>query len=360
MRNTTIKSTLDLAFALLCIGPIVVVYWRGTFNAVSEIMSRDFPTLDSRLKPSLILYLCGMSLKITLDLIKHSIREILRNEGAKQKIFATTIILYLDAIFSVLMWVEGFNFLNEFPILLSWYCLASILVVVSIILMLLKAFHCTGGVPLTIKTDKYDDVFNPTSYFGTKFNDNDISYKLILDTIFTYSIVHTFVIICWWCLWELENRYILYPCEITVKDIQAWDSVIIAFFLVFVVVAICNHGNGGTTEEHAGRKRAVENFLAFLSFIAAVNYWRGIWSLLDFYFFPFLGHWENLILSHIIGFLFSCLVRTTLCLTQSSLKDSKKPEFISCRYFSTDHEVIELKCLSMQPSETSPLLVTQL
>merc|ERR1711936_1374606 len=79
-------------------------------GAVSEIMSRDFPTLDSRLKPSLILYLCGVSLKITLDLIKHSFREILRNEGAKQKIFATTIILYLDAIFSVLMWVEGFNF----------------------------------------------------------------------------------------------------------------------------------------------------------------------------------------------------------------------------------------------------------
>lgn len=359
MQNTTIKSTLDLAFALLCIGPLVVVYWRGTFNALSGIMLRDILTLDDSLKPSLILYLCGIFLKIMLDLIKHSIREILRNEGAKTKMFATTVILYLDAIFSVMMWVEGFNFLNEFPCLLSWFSLASILVVVSIILMLLKAFHCTGGVPLTIKTDKFDDVFNPSNYFGAEFNGQNISYKLILDTVFTYSIVHTFVIICWWCLWELENRYILYPCEITVKDIQAWDSVIIAFSLVFVVVAICNPGNGGTRKEIDKSKRAVANFLAFLSLIASVNYWRGIWSLLDFYFFPALGHWENLIVSHILGFLGSFLVGTTLSLTQSSLKDSNNPEFLSCQYFSSNHDVIELNCLSIQPTEATPLLVIQ-
>jgi len=327
-------------------------------NAISEIMVRDFPTFESRLKPSLFLYFCGMFLKTTLDLVKHSVRDVLRNEGAKLKIFATIIILYLDANFSVILWVEGFNFLYEFPSLLSWFSLTGILVAASTILMLLKAFHCTGGVPLSIKTDKFADVFSPTNYFGTEFDGENISYKLILDTIFTYSVVHTLVICSWWCLWELENRYILYPCEITVKDIQAWDSVIIAFCLVFVVVAMSDPSNGEARNgDKRSNERAMANFLAFLSLVAALNYWRGIWSLLDFYFFPSLGHWENLILSHIIGFLGSFVIGTTLSLTQSSLKDSDKPEFISCRYFSADLEVIELNCLIQPPCETTPLVM---
>ena len=28
------------------------------------------------------------------------------------------------------------------------------------------------------------------------------------------------------------------------------------------------------------------NFAAFLALLSAVNYWRGVWSLLDFYFLP--------------------------------------------------------------------------
>ena len=299
-----------------------------------------------------------MFLKTTLDLVKLSVRDVLRNEGAKLKIFATIIILYLDANISVVMWVEGFNFLYEFPSLLSWFSLTSIPVAASTILMLLKAFHCTGGVPLSIKTDKFADVFSPTNYFGTEFDGQNMSYKLILDTIFTYSVVHTLVICSWWCLWELENRYILYPCEITVKDIQAWDSVFIAFCLVFVVVAMSDPSNGEARNgDKRSNERSMANFLAFLSLVAALNYWRGIWSLLDFYFFPSLGHWENLILSHIIGFLGSFLIGTALSLTQSSLKDSDKPEFISCRYFSADLEVIELNCLDQPPCETTPLVM---
>ena len=42
---------------------------------------------------------------------------------------------------------------------------------------------------------------------------------LVLDTLATYC-VHSLVVAAWWAVWMLENTVILYPCEITVKDIQ--------------------------------------------------------------------------------------------------------------------------------------------
>jgi len=357
-KHSSMKNAFDLTFSLLCIGPLTVVFWRGTFNAITELFFRDLPTFESRWQPALILYFTGMFMKISVDLIKLAVRDTLLNKGPCLQTISSALLLYLDAFFGVVMWVGGFNFLYVFPSM-YWYSLTGVLVIASIILMLLRAYHCAGGVPLNISTDEFENVFSPTNYFGTKFSSVD-SYKAILDTIFIYSVVHTLVICCWWGMWELENRYILFPCEITVKDIQAWDSVIIAYFLVFVVVAFSNSGNENSlSEERIISNTVTNNFFAFLSFLAAVNYWRGMWSLLDFYFFPSMGLWNNLILSHIIGFLGSLLVGSALSLTQSSKKDSNSPEFFSCQYFSKERMCSDLDPYEHldQPSEATPLLV---
>jgi len=358
VTQSAVRSIFNLVFALLCAGPLTVTFWRGTFNGITEVVFRDLPSVESRCKPALVLYLTGIFMKIMVDLIKHSTRNILINKGPSVQTFASFVLLYLDAFFGVVMWVGGFNVLYAFPGL-HWVSLTCTLVIGSVILISLQAFHCAGGVPLNISTDTFASIFDPCNYFGTKF-ETDKSYKLILDTLFTYSIVHTLVICCWWGLWELENRYILFPCEITIRDIQAWDSVIIAYFLVFVVVGFTNFAEEEAgEEERICSKRTTNNFLAFLCFIAAVNYWRGMWSLMDFYFFPALGLWENLLLSHIIGFLGSILIGTTLSLTQTSKKDSINPEFFSCQYFSSNRACGNLNQYEDldQVRETSPLVM---
>jgi len=358
VTQSTLRSLFDLVFALLCAGPLTVTFWRGTFNGVTELVFKDLPSVESRCQPALILYLTGTFIKIIIDLTKHLLRNILINKGTCIQTLATFIILYLDAFFGVVMWVGGFNVLYAFPGL-YWVSLTSALFIGGVILVILQAFHCAGGVPMNIATDTFGSIFDPCNYFGTKF-ETDNSYKLIFDTLFTYGIVHTLVICCWWGLWELENRYILFPCEITIKDIQAWDSVIIAYFLVFVVVGITNLSKEEAMEEdRICSKRITNNFVASLCFIAAVNYWRGIWSLMDFYFFPALGLWENLLLSHIIGFLGSILLGTTLSLTQTSKRDSVHPEFFSCEYFSSNRACGNLNQYEDldQARETTPLVM---
>jgi len=357
MRNI-MQSALDLMFSLLCLSPLTVVFWRGTFNAISDLAFRELPNINDRWYPALILYLTGMSMKIILDITKHSLRGILINKDSCIQSFASMILVYFDSFFGVVMWVGGFNLLYVFPSI-EWYSLTSVFFIGIIFLMVIKAFHCTGGVPLAVFTDEFENVFNPSSYFGIKY-DTSFSYKVLLDTIFTYSVVHTMVICCWWSMWELENRYILFPCEITVKDIEAWDSVIISYFLVFVVVAI-NSSIKEMEEEEEGqfKNTAFANFVALLSFLASLNFWRGIWSLLDFYFFPSMHLWNNLLLSHIIGFLGAYLAGTSLSLTQSSKKDSDTPNFQSCSYFSRNGmcgKVDQYEDMDHQ-TESTPLIV---
>merc|ERR1719154_1019516 len=289
--------------------------------------------------------------------MKHFLRSILINKDSCIQNFASMIIVYLDAFFGVMMWVGGFNLLSVFPGC-QWYSLTSVFFISIIFLMVIKAFHCTGSTPLAIQTDDFDNVFNPTSYFAIKY-DGIFSYKAILDTIFTYSVVHTVVICCWWSMWELENRYILFPCEITVKDIEAWDSVVISYFLVFVVVAVNRSIIEMEESDAPFNKISAANFVAFLSFLASLNFWRGIWSLMDFYFFPSMNLWNNLLLSHIIGFLGSYLAGSSLSLTQSSKKDSKTPSFNSCSYFSRSGMCGRLDQYEDmdQHTETTPLMV---
>jgi len=328
-----VQSVLDLSFSLFFVGPLTVLFWRGTFNTVSNMAFTDENTFHTRWYPALLLYLTGLLVKISVDLIKQSLKSIMANRCILIKELSTFIVIYLDATFGVVMWVGGFNLLYVFPSL-YWFSLTGVLILSTSILMFIQGFHCTGGTPLSIYTDDLENVFTPTTYFDTTIDSSGYA-KVVLDTIISYAVVHSLVICTWWGMWELENRYILFPCEITVKDIQAWDSVVLAYLFVFLVVALDKSLKEMEEEGEGNLKlRVSANCVAFLAFLASLNFWRGIWSLQDFYFFPNMNLKENLVLSHILGFLGTFLSRTSLTLTQSSAKDPRTGfNFFACRYW---------------------------
>jgi len=169
---------------------------------------------------ALILYITGLVVKVGIDLVRHSLGSTIQNSGSILKGFANLLIVYLDAVFGVVLWVGLFNLL--YAILgLYWWRLVSMLVFSTTSLMLMKAFHCSGGAPLQLATD--EKIVVPSSYFGTHLQSDGI-LKVMGDTVFTYAVVHSLVVCTWWAMWELENRYIFYVCEITIKDIMAWTA----------------------------------------------------------------------------------------------------------------------------------------
>jgi len=354
--RTRIQTLMDLAFSLLFVGPMTVLFWRGTFNSLTELAFSGLISTADKWKPALGLYLFGLIMKIAVDLTKHSLKEFLVSKGSGVQSLTTYVLLYLDAFFGVVLWVGGFNMLYAFPGL-DWLSLLTVLFASTTFLIGIKAFHCTAGVPLSILTDEFETIYTPNSYFQTNPEESG-SMKAVLDIVFTYSVVHTAVIGCWWSMWELENRYILFPCEITVKDIQAWDSVIIAYFLIFVVISVNKSLKEMKDDDGKFIKIAAGNCVAFLCFLATVNFWRGIWSLMDFYFFPSIDLWQNLLLSNVVGFLGTFLSGSSLSLTQSSKKDSTQPEFYSCSYF-RKFGICEKQNLYTdidQQNESSPLI----
>jgi len=311
---------------------------------------------SERWQTALLLYTVGISMKICIDLLKHILRERISSRGAVLQNIVKTIIIYNDALFSVVAWVGGFNILYaQFPDMI-WHQMLSVFILSASSLIVLKAFKCTAGTPVAIFTDSLQSVFSPNSYFSDKKETSD-NYSMILDTMFTYFVVHTLVICSWWSIWELENHYILLQCEMVIKDIKAWDSVIIAFILSILVFAV----NGAVKRFYKNngpcfKVSIVVNCMSLAAFLASLNFWRGVWSLQDFYFFPNMNNMENLLLSHVVGFVWTILAGTGMMLTQSSAKDAQTPEYNMCQYWSHVQEDDKEEDEESQPTEISPLV----
>lgn len=231
MTRSRVQDGLDLIFSLLCVGPLTILYWRGTFNTATVWAVGGHPTQTERWWRPALLYCTGLIVKVCLDLAKHWFGPTLSHSHPGLQKTVSLVITYLDSLFGVILWVGGFRLLYVFPGL-HWTFLTGVLLVSTSLLFILRAFHCTSGTPLKLITDEPVFVFSPTSYWGTSPERNGW-LKVIGDVIFSYLVIHSLVVCCWWSMWELENNYILFHCEITIKDVQAWDSVV--FSLIFTL-----------------------------------------------------------------------------------------------------------------------------
>ena len=118
-------------------------------------------------------------MKILVDLIKHSLRERLENRGGLTQTLVKILIIYLDCLFSVVMWVGGFYSLYSlFPAETFYQLFFTFLISINILLGF-RAFCSTIGSPLTIITDTDYNVFHPSSYQAVT--------SLVLDTIATWA-----------------------------------------------------------------------------------------------------------------------------------------------------------------------------
>jgi len=250
-QRAAVLYWLDLAFSLLYVGPVTVLYWRGTFNILNTLAFQGLSPEDC-VFPAVALYLAGLGGKVGLDLGRHYLpASILQWEGITARATAT-LATYLDAGAGVALWAGGFQLLTSL-VTLAWPPLVVTAVVSLAGLAGLRVMHGTAGAPLTVLQDSPAAVFSAVGLGGGLDREAGPA-ALVLDTLATYC-VHSLVVAAWWAVWMLENTVILYPCEITVKDIQAWDSVVIAYFLFFVVVAIDRSGKSGQEEEEEERER---------------------------------------------------------------------------------------------------------
>jgi len=97
-----------------------------------------------------------------------------------------------------------------------------------------------------------------------------------------------------------------------VSDVS-WDSLLLGYAGAMLVMAL-DQLSGQLTSTKLYITRPINIFLILLAFISSVNVWRGIWSMLNHYFFANINPDENYIISHIagLGFLSAILLSNTI------------------------------------------------
>merc|ERR1719297_474176 len=116
-------------------------------------------------------------MKIIVDLIKNLLKENVQNRNVVIQTITKIVIFHS----------------------MLWYQLFTVFLLSSISLFTMNAFKCTTGTPIVIIKDSITNVFTPNCYFSESISRTP--RNIILDTIFSYLIVHSLVICCWWSVW---------------------------------------------------------------------------------------------------------------------------------------------------------------
>jgi len=345
-------STADFLWSGCLVAPLVVTYWRGTWDLLEDwvypdpslsengtlVMENGTQTTDQPETGSLTwykqltgitCYCLGIFVRIGLDLALYHLKEFVECRTKWLRLLLTWIYVSLYAIAGVAFW-RGIWSLMTRDIGLGQAQLAVIFVISMVMVLAMKAGKSLLASPLTINLDRHEDTWANGNYFKKTPNDKG---WFVLDVLFTNLVMRHLIVFSWWSLWELENQFFEKKFIGEIDTYVAKDSLLMGY-AAFIVTYALDYlvKNTDCTKLYVTRPLYVLTIL--LGHFATVNIWRGLWSMLDHYFLPNINHDENYIISHISG-----LLLLTLCLVSSSIAndsivlDSETEEVINIRYW---------------------------
>uniref|UniRef100_A0A1L8D9T0 Putative conserved plasma membrane protein n=1 Tax=Nyssomyia neivai TaxID=330878 RepID=A0A1L8D9T0_9DIPT len=265
---------LDTILSTLVVGPLVISYWRGTWNLMDLYL---FPN-DKILSASASLGI-GVVGHLICTLFQDAFKHLHPNH---HRITFYVISRLYTAIYGVICingWRGGWQLIDAYtPTKVSTILLCTI--IPAVCLALLKALRNLSAAPFTISIDAPNEYFDVQTMFKTSGHRQPLYY--VLDCCFSVLIIGSLVVFVWRGVWVFLDL-VLYPSD---PKISAWYSLAIGYGIVFITFALqpvmrwaCDRLTG------IWRLLLAQIFL-FFSFIGTVNAWRGIWQLLDNYFLP--------------------------------------------------------------------------
>ncbi|XP_055635083.1 uncharacterized protein LOC129774984 isoform X2 [Toxorhynchites rutilus septentrionalis] len=274
----------DSLLSLFVVGPLVVCFWRGTWN----YMDRN----DEHF-PAWYCLLLGTILHICFALIREHLQaEFLQpTEGAKprwktaRRFVVSKLYTYVFCLSCVMHWRGGFEVMKLYLDFDLWPALI-VSVICLILLVLLKSVRNLLAPPFVILTDYKEFVFSFPTRFRTEGTKEPGLY--VLDCMFSVLVIGSLVVFVWRGLWVLLDQS-LFPED---SALTAWASVLIGYGVTGVTFSL-QPLMRWTCDRLTGIWRViVADLFLFFSFIGTINVWRGVWQLLDHYFLP-----DNRILS---------------------------------------------------------------
>jgi len=344
-------SVADFFWSTCLVAPLVVAYWRGTWDLLEDWVYPDpvpesvSDSLDSvksdnedsdgqgftwyRQLTGITCYLLGLIVRIGMDMALYHVKEFVEGRTRLLRVTLSWIYIAVYAIAGVAFW-RGIWTLMTRDIGLGTVQLLVILVTGLVLTLVMKAGKSLLATPVVLTLDKHEEIFANGNYFKKTPADKG---WFVMDVLFTNLIMRHLVIFSWWSLWELENQFLQVKLIGEEDKYVAVDSLLMGYSAFIITYALDYLSqNMNCTKLYITKPLYI--FTILLGHFATVNVWRGLWSMLDHFFLPGINHDENYIISHLVSLLLISLAMVSTSISNDSIiLDHETDNIVCIRYW---------------------------
>ena len=297
--------------------------------------SKELFTAEISPWSALISYVTGLLAKIMLDLCREKTGQYLAEcKNVVRHVLGWNIRI-IQGLAMVAYWRGTFGLLsNNLGEDVAPLCL--VLTTSSLLLAAAKLSKCGIFPPLVLITDSHHQTFQNGLYFRSSPGEQGF---LLLDCIFSNFVVKIIPVLAWWSLWCLENKYFSHNMIGEKDEVISYDSLVTGYFLV--ILAFIADKLLPYEKFHPLPSKFSKLFITFLSIVATLNVWRGVWSWLDHFFFSFITGTWNYSLSLLVSIFGLTITFSTNTLGGDFINfDNEDNAVIDIQYWSLDDGLV--------------------
>ncbi|XP_041987864.1 uncharacterized protein LOC121739444 [Aricia agestis] len=287
----------DVVFASVVVAPAVVTYWKSTWSLLDLYVLTSDPVLSAAACAAF-----GLCCDLIFCVFQAQLTARLTPERSRLTYYAASrACTYVAGVACVGAWRGVWNLLNECTGD-SARTLMSTTAAATLSLAALRVLRNICAAPFAVAVDSPQDYFNVPTMFRTSSRETAL---YILDCVFSVTVVGSLVVFVWRGSWALLDIF-LYPNDV-VKS--CWTSLIVGYALVVLTFAVQAPMRWAVARLQGAPRLLIADVYHLVSFFATVNVWRGVWGLLDVYFFPDtpkLSNWCSHIVSLTLLILLNC------------------------------------------------------
>ncbi|XP_059081260.1 uncharacterized protein LOC131879073 [Tigriopus californicus] len=278
-----IRIVLDLILCQAILGPLVILFWRGTWDYTILVLDKVYQ--DDCITPNLICLMGGFTMSFILQYFQHHIKYLAGHSKCIRFKLVARLYSVLIGISDIMYWKgiwDGIDCLSGTSPLVA----VGTMVAGTLILTLFKTLKSTISAPLGIVLDTSSNCCQTATYFN---NGESESLLLNIGDITLTLILEGFVVLFWHGIWTLiDSGSKYYAVGYT---FSAWMSLLFGFIgavlLCFVQFPIMNvHLSEGQGCAIKSTKWFLNFSFAFTGGVVTINSFRGVWYLADIYYLP--------------------------------------------------------------------------
>lgn len=308
---------IDISVSSAIIAPCVIAYWRGTWELMEIILFPQYTGISA-----LISFALGCIGHIFFTLCQNFLKSLFDPDKRRLTYYLAS--RFYTAIFGIIcvnMWRGAWNLCDFLTSKTSLWVIITLTIIALFLLVAMRTSRNLTAAPFIVAIDNRQLYFDISTFFKTqRFQRPDI---YILDTFFSAIFVGTLVVIAWRGVWGYLDL-VFYTSN---KEMSAFGSLILGYGVVFITFFlqpffrwICDHSAGTL-------KFLLTDTYYVMSFVGAVNVWRGIWMTLDIFLYP-ENPLKSCIACHLIPFLIlTCLNCVNSILVRGIAVDGEDVEF---------------------------------